>query len=175
MIQKKQVVSLSEQKLIDCSDYGDCTAGFPDVAFNYIIKNNGIETTQIYPYAANKGSSCRSYPSNIGVKISSFEIIFNDESKMQIAIDTIGPIVVFLSRYAINDYTGGIINNPACPLLTDHVALAVGYGKDPSTGTNYYIVKNSWGLDWGEGGYFRIAMGVNMCGIGLKGLMFKII
>ena len=88
---------------------------------------------------------------------------------MQVAIDTYGPIVVFFNRDAINSYTSGIINNQSCSLLTDHVGLAVGYGTDSLTGTKYYIVKNSWGQNWGEEGYFRIARGVNMCGIGLKG------
>ena len=86
---------------------------------------------------------------------------------MKSAIDTIGPIVVFFSRDAIISYTGGIVNNPKCSLVADHVALAVGY--DTKNGVDYYIVKNSWGSNWTNSGYVYIARGVNMCGIGLKG------
>ena len=169
MIQKKLNISLSEQNLIDCSGFGDCSAGFPDVAFNY-IKRNGINIAQSYQYKGSKGSSCKRLSFNGTYSISSFETIFNDESKMQIAIDVIGPIVVFFSSQLLQAYTGGIMGiNQTCSLYTDHVALAVGYGTDPSTGTDYYIVKNSWGSLWGEGGYFRIIRGENMCGIGLKG------
>ena len=66
-------------------------------------------------------------------------------------------------------YTSGIINITRCSKNIDHSALAGGYGTDNATGLDYYIVKNSRGTGWGEGGYFRIARGVNMCGIGYKG------
>ena len=46
---------------------------------------------------------------------------------------------------------------------TDHAVLAVGYGTDYSTGQEYWLVKNSWGDNWGENGFIRIKMGT--CGI----------
>lgn len=47
----------------------------------------------------------------------------------------------------------------------DHAALAVGYSRSTLKG-EYWIVKNSWGVDWGEKGYIRIAKNHdNMCGI----------
>jgi hypothetical protein len=46
-----------------------------------------------------------------------------------------------------------------------HAVVIVGWGTEISTGTDYWTVRNSWGLEWGDGGYFKIKRGVNECGI----------
>jgi cathepsin H len=50
----------------------------------------------------------------------------------------------------------------------NHAVLAVGFGVDEN-GIPYWIIKNSWGADWGINGYFHMEMGKNMCGMSLHG------
>lgn len=42
---------------------------------------------------------------------------------------------------------------------------AVGYGTDRN-GVNYWVLKNSFGPNWGIGGYMLLRRGTNECGIG---------
>ncbi len=58
-------------------------------------------------------------------------------------------------------------SEPRCHTeLLDHGVLVVGYGVDKETGLNYWLVKNSWDVKWGEMGYIKMAKDQhNACGI----------
>jgi len=68
-------------------------------------------------------------------------------------------------------YNGGIISSPDCTTNLDHAVLLVGYGSED--GNDYWTVKNSWGPDWGEDGYFRIARDASQDGPGICGLQMN--
>jgi len=59
------------------------------------------------------------------------------------------------------------LNSADCGTNLDHAITAVGYGNDGSQ--KYFIIRNSWGGNWGEGGYINIAMvdgySKGICGI----------
>jgi C1A family cysteine protease len=59
----------------------------------------------------------------------------------------------------------GVLDDPECGKDINHAVLLVGYGDDPEAGP-YWLVKNSWGTSYGEGGYVKIAKDQgNLCGI----------
>ena len=91
---------------------------------------------------------------------------------MQLALVEDGPLSVSFEVY--NDfmhYKGGVYQHTGLkdhfnPFeLTNHAVLLVGYGVDRDSGLKYWTVKNSWGTEWGESGYFRIVRGVDECAI----------
>ena len=93
---------------------------------------------------------------------------YNSQDDLKAAIAQ-QPVVVMVdsAEDAFKYYSDGIISD-GCKTITDEFLLAVGYGKDQETGTEYYLVKNNYGEDWGEKGYARIAMngdGPGVCGI----------
>ena len=155
-----KLVSLSEQNLIDCVPTTPCKDFGIDDAFEYIIKNRGIDGEYGYPYEAT--CQCRFDPSAIGATISKYvDIPSKDENALQYAVATIGPIAVLIdaSHSSFQLYRAGgkyshsllliimqisllvVYNNPTCSeTQLDHGLLVVGYGNESDIA--YWIVKN---------------------------------
>ena len=74
---------------------------------------------------------------------------------------TKGPVSVAIEadKEVFQGYTTGIINSPRCGTNLDHAVLVIGSGTDK--GQDYWLLKNSWGVTWGEKGYFRIERSMN--------------
>ena len=165
-----QLVSLSEQNLIDCSSsYGNngCQGGVMDNAFRYMIANKGDDTERSYPYEMQKGN-CRFNQNNVGATIRSYaDVPRGSESYLQSAVGSVGPVSVAIdaSHSSFQFYRGGVYVEPACSSTRlDHGVLVVGYGTE--NGQDYWLVKNSWGTNWGENGYIKMARNRgNQCGV----------
>ncbi len=85
-----------------------------------------------------------------------------------------GPLSVgFKVEEGFKDFTGGVYSTETCEGLTavdvNHAVSAVGFDvwvdKDTGVETPYWIIKNSWGVEWGKEGYFYMEKGKNMCAI----------
>ena len=72
-----------------------------------------------------------------------------------------GPITVTLNGEQIQSYQGNIIDGEALGLAKSpsHMVFVIGYNTDPTTKKQYWIIKNSWGKDWGNLGYIAIYFG----------------
>ncbi|KAJ3619807.1 hypothetical protein MTP99_005462 [Tenebrio molitor] len=171
--QTGKLVSLSEQNLVDCSGrFGNsgCNGGLMDNAFRYIKANRGIDTEQAYPYRA-EDEKCHYKPKDKGATDRGYvDIESGSEDKLKSAVATAGPVSVAIdaSHQSFQLYSGGVYYEPACASNVnqlDHAVLAIGYGTEDD-GTDYWLVKNSWGQSWGDQGYIKMARNRdNNCGI----------
>ncbi|RXN37282.1 cathepsin L1-like protein [Labeo rohita] len=158
-----RLVSLSEQQLVDCSrSYGTsgCSGGWMANAYDYVI-HKGLQCSDTYRYTAKDTQSCSYDMSLVVARITDYRFIpARDEQALADAVATIGPITV-----AIDADNPRIYKESNCnPERPNHAVLVVGYGSE--NGKKYWIIKNSWGTGWGEGGYMRmIRNGRNTCGI----------
>lgn len=64
-----------------------------------------------------------------------------------------------------SNYQGGVYKRTSTKWTGAHAVKVIGWGVDEETGEKYWTIANSWGSSWGEDGFFRIARGVNECGI----------
>ncbi|XP_053228363.1 procathepsin L-like [Podarcis raffonei] len=165
----KRLVSLSEQNLMDCSrkeGNKGCHGGLPSNAFEY-VKRNGINSEHTYPYKA-EDRSCRFLKWDIAARCKGYvDIPAGNEKVLEKAVAFEGPVSVGVNAFDFQFYSHGIYNNRQCGDHLHHAMLAVGYGfeRHGQRLVDYWILKNSWGLEWGENGYMKMQKGVNICGI----------
>merc|ERR1711997_6281 len=163
------LVSLSEQQLVDCDTHGNnegCNGGLPSTGIQYVIDNNGIDTEAAYPYEAHD-RHCRFDENSIGATFSEVVSVHSTESALKTAAGTIGPISVGIdaSHLSFQLYESGVYSEIFCSSHNlDHGVTVVGYGH--SNGKDFWLVKNSWGESWGMDGYIKMRRNHNnMCGI----------
>ncbi|XP_038684098.1 senescence-specific cysteine protease SAG39-like [Tripterygium wilfordii] len=169
-----KLVSLSEQELVDCdvnSEDKGCQGGLMDDAFKFIIKNHGLTTERNYPYKGADGKCNTRMAANHAVKIKGYQNVpANNEMALLNAVAH-QPISVAIDAggFEFQFYFGGVFKG-SCGNQLNHGVAAVGYGV-AEDGTKYWLVKNSWGPEWGEKGYIRMQRDVKqkggLCGIAM--------
>jgi C1A family cysteine protease len=156
-----QSTSLSEQAMLDCS-LGTCDGWYIDTSFDFLVEE-GTAREVLYPYTAVK-DTCDAYP--VAARLTSWQWInptgqatnaYNDQIKSFIYTYQ-KPVSCRMNVYnSLFSYQSGIYHHLRRESIAGgHFVLIVGWGQ--SRRVKYWIVKNSWGTDWGEDGFFRIKM-----------------
>jgi len=183
------LMNLSEQMIVDCShscvmEDGEsvcnsgCGGGWMWTAMTDVISWGGLETEEAYPYTAETGTcqfSNTSTTDKLYGPIKNYTCIGENEDQILLNLLSRGPLSIAMNADILESYTTGIIDPSAwwddddgCdPASLDHALLLVGYGSQAGVieDTPFWTIKNSWGEDWGEEGYFRIIRGYGACGM----------
>lgn len=164
----KKLVVLSPQNLVDCVKKNDgCGGGYMTNAFEYVRDNKGIDSEKAYPYVG-EDQTCNYTVAGRAAKCKSYkEVTKGSEKALKKAVGTVGPISVGIdaSLSTFHYYNTGVYYDPQCDAEDiNHAVLAIGYGVQKKQ--KYWIIKNSWGEDWGDKGYILMARDKNnACGI----------
>lgn len=146
-------VDLSEQVMVSCSGIGSCDGGTLDGDF---IRNVGIPPEKFYPYSAQNGS-CEDVKEGwqqSAFKINTWGSVPKSLSAIKAALVQYGPLPTALWVYEdLMHYKSGVYSYTSGRKLGGHAILLVGYDDAEQC----FILKNSWGDDWGEKGFFKVA------------------
>ncbi len=154
--------NFAEQHIWACGS-GRCDRGWTLGSAAYQLKNVGVADEACMPYMSGANGtdlSCNqacSDASSRALKIKSYESFgywyVNTEELIEALQE--GPLMARMTVYEdFPAYSGGIYEHVTGGTLGGHAVTLVGYDLDEQ----YWIVKNSWGEEWGENGYFRIKM-----------------
>jgi C1A family cysteine protease len=167
-IKTGKLVCFSEQQLVDC-DYIraggtslGCNGGDMKSAMEWIGKNNGLCTEQSYPYVSGDTKTNGPCQKSCNVVsgsdiISTVSVSSNSDNSMMNALSK-QPVSVAIEadQPVFQLYKSGVFTG-SCGTNLDHGVLLVGYGS--MNGVEYYIMKNSWGPEWGNQGYMYMGKG----------------
>ncbi|XP_019174050.1 PREDICTED: ervatamin-B-like [Ipomoea nil] len=176
-IKTGQLISLSEQQLLDCDvNSNGCSSGIRTEAFEFIKENGGLVTESDYPYEGAQESCNRQKLGTPAATISGYQEVATTESALLAAV-TNQPVSVGITigaevfqHYKTGVFTGVDGDEGYCGSGYHHAVTIIGYGTSDN-GEDYWLVKNSWGTSWGENGYMKMVRGINeggVCGINTR-------
>lgn len=172
-----QMVKLSAQQILDCSreefrNHG-CTGGTMVKSYKYIntyglMKNSDYGYNSVLnskPACKTQHGICKYKKDKVVQSILGYvNVREGDEHDLKNAVAQ-RPVSVAIDAHhrAFKLYRSGVFSLDSCTTHLTHGVLMVGYGEQD--GKEYWKIKNSWGAQWGDGGFGHVVRGKNMCSI----------
>jgi len=155
-------IYMSPQQLVDCNSANHgCDGGWFTGSNSYIM-NNGISNDANYPYVGVNNTCNATLTGNVQTKITDFTSCYTyPGSKNNCTEDIIqgflqnGPVSVAVDASEdFQHYDSGVYSGNCTAF--NHAVILVGFGTDPVSGQQFWIIRNSWTAGWGEEGYIRV-------------------
>jgi predicted outer membrane repeat protein len=163
---------LSEQQSISCNPYGaGCDGGWATASY-YVFQNYGAVLENCSPYRAMDPpvAPCTQDSFLKYGTITGYNSIANDVDQIKAALQY-GPVCTGIdASAAFEAYTSGCYDVPG--VGTNHLVLIVGYDDRSCGGNGAWLIKNSWGPGFGDGGYITVQYGAGSVGRSVTQLQY---
>jgi len=160
VLSAQQVTSCTPNPLA-CGGTGGCMGSIPQLGYTY-IQLFGHSSEDDYPYVSGQSMATEDCLYDITntapvIGITGYDTMSNDQEATMNHLANVGPLAVAVDASYWSSYRGGVFTGCSFDenIALNHAVQLVGYGTDPSEG-DYWLVRNSWGPSWGEGGYIRL-------------------
>jgi len=168
----QQVTSCTPNTL-SCGGVGGCKGSVTQLGFNYLQLFGSILDSD-WPYVSGTtgdGGSCDYDLSSMTpvVGLTGYNSLTpNDEEAVMQHIAEVGPLAIALDASGWGSYQGGVFDGCSFDenISINHGVQLVGYGTEygPAGTFPYWLVRNSWGENWGENGFIRLKR-TGECGV----------
>jgi len=170
----------------ECGGGGGCTGATAELAMQYVqtfslsqfpdlvdepyIASNGICSRGPSLAQSLRGADSQNFgaKSSLGVSLSGYKVLLVNNAYDLLKHLMMGPVVVSIAADTIHEYESGIFDgcSGASGRQIDHAVVGAGFGFDRELDRHYWLIRNSWGMHYGEGGYIRILRepGEESCG-----------
>jgi C1A family cysteine protease len=166
--------NLAEQQLVDCGyngqDMNGCNGANTGSYVQWMVNTAKGQYNHEADYAyldREPNLKCQNKPYwNGGSKVSQAVVDWwCDETKLKALVYKYGAVAthIYASDPGFGNYASGVFNDCSTTSI-NHAVVVVGYGTE--NGSPYWLVKNSWGSNWGDNGYIKMYRGNGICGIG---------
>jgi cathepsin L len=168
--EEEEPLKLSEVNMFECSPdplecggTGKCEGSTPELGWNYIaditVRNQGgMYTNEDLPYEHPPvDKECEGLTDGLtpAVGITGWTLLpTNDYKSTMNAVAKVGPLALAVAAGEWSSYESGVFTSSST--VVNHAVVLAGYGVDDATGEKYYLIRNSWGPEFGENGYIRV-------------------
>lgn len=160
----QRILDLSEQAVLDCNlDGGGCNGGRVFAALDLFIARGAVNEICM-PYRAADGFPCTMDACDKLAEIDTYVGLAATVDQIKQSVYDYGPVSCAMYAHDnFSNYTSGCYSADYSD-IPNHAVLIVGWDDSACGGNGAWIIKNSWGTNWGYDGYGYIQYGV--CSIG---------
>ena len=168
MMNGQSLASFSVQEILDCMSTSDaCLGGDPALAYTFLESNN-VRLAYSYPYTESGSyDDCKNIPEYVsGLSVVGYDktSMRGDENAMMNYVSANGPLgACVYANDAWQHYDSGVLPASSCDesKVLNHCVQIVSLNVE----SDWWRVKNSWNVGWGEHGFIRLSTGEDTCGI----------